>query len=72
MRGMFIKNLGKKGGIIWKIFTVEFKVIWQVIYVYIKRIGGQVPILQALQISLVPMEKFVHSVVLSDSAHASN
>ena len=33
---MFIKNLVKDGAIIRKSFTVEVKVIWQVIYVYQK------------------------------------
>ena len=36
---MFIKNPVKKGGIISKNFTVRFKVIWQVIYVYQKNRG---------------------------------
>ena len=33
---MFIKNLVKDGALIRKSFTVEFKVIWQVIYIHKK------------------------------------
>ena len=46
---MFIKNLVKKGDIIIRSFTVGFEVIWQVVYLYQKKVG-QVPILEALQI----------------------